>query len=108
MEASLVKKISHPLVLLLFAIVIAPINTNAQNALGQASVPVASNPSAGTGTAPSTQGGSTSLSTLPEVDLLLYINPQRILNEAVPKLMPAKDVEGMRKAFEDVRKNAGV
>ena len=49
-----------------------------------------------------------SLSNLPEADTIIYINPQRILNEVVPKFMPAKDVEGMRKAFEDARKSAGV
>ena len=49
-----------------------------------------------------------SLSNLPEADTIIYINPQRILNEVVPKFMPAKDVEGMRKAFEDARKTAGV
>ena len=49
-----------------------------------------------------------SLANLPEADLLIYINPQRILNEVVPKFMPAKDVEGMRRSFEDVKKNAGV
>lgn len=49
-----------------------------------------------------------SLANLPEADTLIYINPQRILNEVVPKFMPPKDVEGMRKAFDDVRKTAGV
>jgi hypothetical protein len=49
-----------------------------------------------------------SLANLPEADTLIYVNPQRILNEVVPKFMPAKDVEGMRKGFEDVRKNAGI
>ncbi len=49
-----------------------------------------------------------SLANLPEADTLIYVNPQRILNEVVPKFMPAKDVEGMRKGFEEVRKNAGV
>lgn len=49
-----------------------------------------------------------SLSNLPEADALIYINPQRILNEVVPKFLPPKDVEGMRKAFEDVKQNAGV
>lgn len=49
-----------------------------------------------------------SLANLPEADTLVYVNPQRILNEVVPKFMPAKDVEGMRKGFEDVRKNAGI
>jgi hypothetical protein len=49
-----------------------------------------------------------SLANLPEADTLIYVNPQRILNEVVPKFMPAKDVEGMRKGFEEVRKNAGI
>ena len=49
-----------------------------------------------------------SLSNLPEADVLIYINPQRILNEVVPKFMPAKDVEGMRKAFEEAKTHAGV
>jgi hypothetical protein len=49
-----------------------------------------------------------SLSSLPEADTLIYINPQRILNELLPKLLPAKDVEGMRKGFEEVKKNAGI
>lgn len=49
-----------------------------------------------------------SLANLPEADTLIYVNPQRILNEVVPKFMPAKDVEDMRKGFEDLRKNAGV
>jgi len=49
-----------------------------------------------------------SLSVLPEADTLVYINPQRILNELVPKLLPAKDVEGMRKGFEQAKQMAGV
>jgi hypothetical protein len=49
-----------------------------------------------------------SLANLPEADTLIYVNPQRILNEVVPKFMPAKDVEGMRKGFDDVRTHAGV
>lgn len=49
-----------------------------------------------------------SLGSLPEADLLIYINPQRIINEVVPKLLPAKDVEEMRKAFDDVKKQVGV
>lgn len=51
---------------------------------------------------------ASSLATLPEADTIIYINPQRILNEVVPKFMPAKDVEDMRKGFEAVRTQAGV
>lgn len=57
---------------------------------------------------PATQAVVNSLSTLPEADLLIYVNPQRILNEAVPKFVPEKDLEGMRKGFEDMKKMAGV
>ena len=59
-------------------------------------------------TSPRAQTVINSLSNLPEADALIYLNTQRILNEVVPKFMPAKDVEGMRKAFEDIKKNAGV
>ncbi|HBB87405.1 MAG TPA: hypothetical protein DC047_07295 [Blastocatellia bacterium] len=51
---------------------------------------------------------ASSLATLPEADTIIYINPQRILNEVVPKFMPAKDVEEMRKGFEAARTQAGV
>lgn len=49
-----------------------------------------------------------SLSSLPEADSLIYINPQRIWREAVPKFLSEKDIAGMRNAFEDVKKNVGV
>lgn len=55
-----------------------------------------------------TQATVSSLSSLPEADMLIYINPQRIINEVVPKVLPAKDMEEMRKAFEDVKKNVGI
>ena len=57
---------------------------------------------------PATQAVINSLANLPEADLLIYVNPQRILNEAVPKFLPEKDLEGMRKGFADMKKNAGV
>jgi hypothetical protein len=49
-----------------------------------------------------------SLSTLPEADILIYLNPRRILNDAVPRVVPPADVAGMRKAFEDIKKDVGV
>lgn len=48
------------------------------------------------------------LATLPDADMLVYINPQRILNEVVPKVLTAKDVADMRKAFEEVKTNFNV
>lgn len=49
-----------------------------------------------------------SLSSLPEADALVYINPQRILNDAAPKVMPAADIAKMRLVFDDVKKSTGV
>lgn len=48
------------------------------------------------------------LASLPEADALIYVSPQRILNEAVPKAMPADEVAKMRAAFADLKKSVGV
>ena len=61
-----------------------------------------------TASAPAPQEVIASLSNLPEADVLIFINPQRILNEVVPKVMPAKDVEEMRKGFAMAKQMAGV
>ena len=55
-----------------------------------------------------TQAIVNSLSSLPEADLIVYVNPQRILNELLPKFLPPKDVEEMRKGFEQAKQMAGV
>lgn len=78
--------------------------TQAQNQAGNPQLAPASAPL----TTPANQNTISSLSNLPDADTLIYINPQRILNEVVPKVMPAKDVEGMLKEFEAVKKNFGV
>src|SRR5687767_2108179 len=57
---------------------------------------------------PANQNTISSLANLPDADTLIYINPQRILNEVVPKVLPAKDVEEMRKGFEMAKQMAGV
>ena len=49
-----------------------------------------------------------SLASLPEADTLIFINTQRILNEAAPRLLPEKELAGMRKAFTDAKQHAGV
>ncbi|MDQ2936566.1 MAG: hypothetical protein M3R67_03570, partial [Acidobacteriota bacterium] len=106
------RKISNVLVGLLFLIAAATVTARAQNTVGQtgqSSPPsVTPNLAAVTTNRPTLQNVVNSLSTLPEVDTLIYINPQRILNEVVPKLLPPKDVEGMRKSFEEVKKSAGI
>jgi hypothetical protein len=48
------------------------------------------------------------LATLPEADTLIYVNPQRIINEALPKFMSEADLAGMRSAFDMVKANAGL
>jgi hypothetical protein len=57
---------------------------------------------------PANQAMVTSLANLPEADMLIYINPQRILNDALPKFLPATDLENMRKTFADAKLHAGV
>lgn len=53
------------------------------------------------------QSVSTSLASLPEADMLIYISPQRVLNDAAPRVMSEKDVSGMRSTFADMKKSLG-
>lgn len=53
------------------------------------------------------QSVSTSLASLPEADMLIYISPQKLLNDAAPRVMAAKDVAGMRASFADMKKSMG-
>jgi hypothetical protein len=78
------------------------------NAPGQNSQATAQNASTATAPASSSQTLLSSLANLPESDILIYVNLQRILNEAVPKVMPEKDVANMRSAFNEIRQNAGI
>ncbi|HKS10715.1 MAG TPA: hypothetical protein VJS13_14285 [Pyrinomonadaceae bacterium] len=58
-------------------------------------------------TAALAQSVSTSLANLPDADMLIYISPQRVLNDAAPRVMSEKDVVGMRGAFADMKKSLG-
>ena len=58
-------------------------------------------------TAAAAQSVTTSLASLPDADVLIYISPQRILNDAAPRVMQAKDVAGMRASFADMKKSVG-
>jgi len=91
-------------VLVLFLSLVSFEITPAQNQTGNPQLTPASAPL----TTPGNQNTITSLSNLPDADMLIYLNPQRILNEVVPKVMPAKDVESMLKDFEEAKKNFGV
>jgi len=53
------------------------------------------------------QSASTSLASLPEADMLIYISPQRVLNDAAPRVMAAKEIAEMRAAFADMKKSVG-
>ncbi|HEY6120471.1 MAG TPA: hypothetical protein VIV66_10950 [Pyrinomonadaceae bacterium] len=48
------------------------------------------------------------LSALPDADTLIYINPQRILNDAAPKVLSEGDVAKMRQQFGDLKRTVGV
>lgn len=54
------------------------------------------------------QSVTTSLASLPDADLLIYISPQRFLNDAAPRIMPAKDITEMRAGFADMKKSVGI
>jgi len=53
------------------------------------------------------QSGAAALSGLPEADVLIYVSPQRILNEAAPRVMTPADVTKMRETFAELKKGAG-
>src|SRR6185312_15943140 len=48
------------------------------------------------------------LTSLPEADALIYVSPQRILNDAAPRVMPPAEITKMRASFADLKKSAGV
>ena len=110
------RKIFSPLVVTLLLVAGAAVNTNAQDARSQIApdrAQLTTTKSAGltattVPTSPAPQGVINSLSSLPEADGLIYVNLQRILNEVLPKFMPTKDLEEMRKGFAEAKANAGI
>ena len=54
------------------------------------------------------QNSAAALASLPEADAIIYVSPQRILNEAAPRVMAPAELTKMRAAFADVKKSAGV
>jgi len=108
-----VRKLFGPLVVILLLLVANTANIQAQSAPAAAREQLAANnPTPLTTktatTAPVPQSVISSLANLPEADALIYVNPQRILNEVLPKFLPPKDLEEMRKGFEEAKKQAGV
>ncbi len=49
-----------------------------------------------------------SLASLPDADVLIYVSPQRILNDAAPRLLPPAEITKMRATFADMKKGVGV
>jgi hypothetical protein len=54
------------------------------------------------------QNPHAALASLPEADALIYISPQRILNEAAPRVMDPAELTKMRGAFAELKKGAGI
>jgi hypothetical protein len=54
------------------------------------------------------QNSAAALSTLPEADAVIYVSPQRILNEAAPRVMEPADVLKMRDTFAELKKSIGI
>ena len=54
------------------------------------------------------QNPHAALASLPEADALIYVSPQRILNEAAPRVVDPADLTKMRSGFAEMKKAAGV
>ncbi|HJP92523.1 MAG TPA: hypothetical protein VJ875_11235 [Pyrinomonadaceae bacterium] len=51
---------------------------------------------------------TSALASLPEADVLIYISPQRILNEAAPRVVEPAELAKMRATFAELKKAIGV
>ena len=113
------RKILCPLVVLLLLFVSAAVSIQAQNANGQRQrIPAETElavvnsaalaPTTPATSSPAMQGVINSLSQLPEADAMMYVNPQRIINEVLPKFLTPKDLEEMHKGFEAAKTQAGI
>lgn len=103
----LVRKTLNSLAVFLLVALGAPALVSAQESTTSQATSLSAQP-VHASPAPAPQGVIASLANLPEADLLFFINPQRIINDVVPKVMPAKEVEGMRQGFEMMHQIAGV
>ncbi|HKZ03190.1 MAG TPA: hypothetical protein VJ180_13175 [Pyrinomonadaceae bacterium] len=104
MEKSMVKRLIRQFAALTMASVLLGVVALAQDQTTAHNL----TPGLTTGGLSTNQAAASLLSTLPEADSLIYINPQRILNEAAPKVMPEADLAKMRQQFNDLRQFAGV
>lgn len=104
LEAHLVRRLINSLCIVVFLFTATAI-AQTQTAVSQNNVnhAVANQP-----LSPASQALAASLQNLPDADMLVFINPQRVLNDLLPKILPAKDVDQMRKDFDEAKKQAGV
>lgn len=84
----------RPLVLLALLFALLTVNAQAQTAV------VAANPAA--------QQLADSLSVLPDSEMVIYINTSRIINEAMPRLVPEKELQNMRSGIEGIKSFTGI
>ena len=54
------------------------------------------------------QSPAATLSALPEADAVIYVSPQRILNDVVPRVVQPAEVTKMRGVFADLKKSVGI
>ena len=54
------------------------------------------------------QNSAAALGSLPEADAVIYVSPQRILNEAAPRVMAPADLTSMRNTFAELKKDTGI
>jgi hypothetical protein len=54
------------------------------------------------------QGVVAALSNLPETDTLIYVSPQRILSDALPRLLPAPDLTNLRSTLSGIQLGTGI
>jgi hypothetical protein len=54
------------------------------------------------------QNNAAALASLPEADAVIYVSPQRILNEAAPRVMAPAELTKMRDTFAELKKSAGI
>jgi hypothetical protein len=54
------------------------------------------------------QNAHAALASLPEADVLIYVSPQRILNDAAPRVLAPAEIPKMRASFAELKKSIGV
>ncbi|HEX8089003.1 MAG TPA: hypothetical protein VF762_09135 [Blastocatellia bacterium] len=54
------------------------------------------------------QAGASPLPSLPECDAIMYINARRIINEALPRILPAAQYGKVKAGLEDMKKKTGI